>query len=268
MAKRNRSTLKNYFRQGAMPSADHFADLIDSCVNQIEEGFAKPPDSGLQLTALDRAHLLSFYQQSSPDTPLWHIGFAKQQDNLQITAEQHRNKAANLTLTGDGYMGIQTDHPQCALDVNGLIAAHGRMGHQMLDAEIPADGQWHDLTPELEGCQMFEIAAGVGIRHSGRYALLHAIAINTCAPNRWWNRLWQRKNPIQVTQGYFRSSSDKLRLRWKQTIKEGAIRPYVLQIRSNTSYGDQRVIRYHLTQLWQDAYMQSCETHVSSELDD
>lgn len=270
MAKRNRSTLKNYFRPGAMPCAEHFADLIDSSVNQLEEGFDKPATTGLQLTALDQQHLLSFYQQNIPDQSLWHIGFAKQQTALQFVAErsaQDDEEKVCLTLTTDAKVGLNNPKPNYELDVNGTVAAKGRRGGLLLEAQIPADGQWHDITPELEGCQMFEIVAGVGIRHSGRYALMHAIAINTCAPRQWWS-LWQKKNPIEIQQGYFRSRADKLRLRWKQSVEHGAIRPYVLQIRSNTSYGEDKVIRYHITQLWHDDYMQECQSTPSPKDDE
>lgn len=264
MAKRNRSTLKNYFRQGAMPLEEHFSDLIDSTVNQIEEGFSKPPDKGLQLTAMDQIHLLSFHQQNDPQTALWKVRFDAF-DKLQFVAMVGDKAHSSLTLDRQGHVGINTTTPKHELEVQGVIAGAGRMGTQLLSDEIPADGQWHDLTPALEGCQMFEVVAGVGIRHSGRYALVHAIAINTCAPSHWWGWLWWRKNPIKTQQAYFRSTADKLKLRWKQDTLHGPIRPYVLQIRSNTAYPDNRVIRYHLTQLWHDRYMEECVPTAAPE---
>ncbi|CAG8999763.1 MAG: hypothetical protein CENE_01742 [Candidatus Celerinatantimonas neptuna] len=285
MPKRNRSTLKNYFRQGAMPSSEHFADLIDSCVNQVEEGFSKQPNHGLQLTALDRQHLLSFYQRNDPNTPLWSIAFGKQQDHLQIIAQSQdetnepvqtpkqgqptqTQSQATLTITRNGNIGIQSEQPEYTLDVNGTIASKGRFGTQLIEDEIPADGQWHDLTPELEGCHMFEIVAGVGIRGTGHYALLHAIAINTCSPSHWWNCLWHRRNPIHTQQGFYRSGADKIKLRWKRSSQQGRIRPYILQIRTNTCYQKPRIIRYHITQLWQDEYMMHCQPEATQPQDD
>lgn len=276
MAKRNRSTLKNYFARGMMPTEEHFSDLIDSCVNQVEDGFAKPPKTGLQLTSLDQEHLLSFYRQSDPNTPLWHIGFASQQAKLHFTpnpeanitedgsTREKRREKATLTLTPDGKVGINTNTPIHDLDVEGTISALGRVGGHLIDAMIPADGQWHDITPELEGCHIFDVVAGTGIRRSGRYALLRATAINTCAPNYWWWHL-RRKNPIHTQQAYFHSAADKLKLRWKQKNKSGITRPYVLQIRSNTNYGENQFIRYHLTQLWHDPFMKECEQRPQDE---
>ena len=278
MAKRNRSTLKNYFRQGTMPSAEHFSDLIDSCVNQVEEGFIKPPATGLQLKALDQEHILSFYQQNHPNLPIWHVGFAPQETNLQIFSnpkanlaedsdpftQTDREPAINLSMTAQGHVGINTATPRQTLDVNGTIAAHGRMGTQLLDSPIPADGQWHDITPELEGCHMFEVVAGIGIQHSGRYALAHALAINTCAPNKhWWQ--WHDKNPINVTQAHFHSAADKIKFRWRQDNHEGTVRPYVLQMCTNTSFGENQTIQYHITRLWNDPFMEHCQLMLKDE---
>ncbi|MEY8711547.1 hypothetical protein [Mangrovibacter phragmitis] len=276
MSKRNRSTLKNYFRHGTMPSAEHFSDLIDSCVNQIDEGFIKPPETGLQLRALDQKHLLSFYQQNSPDTPLWHVGFAPQDINLHIFANPEADitddnpdntattQAINLALTPQGNVGINTATPKQTLDVNGTVASQGRMGTTLIETPVPADGEWHDITPELEGCHMLEVVAGIGIRHSGRYALVHAVAINTCAPNKhWWQ--WQDKNPIHMTQAYFHSSADKIQLRWRQKNHKGTVRPYFLQIRTNTSFGENQIIQYHITHLWNDQFMQRCQQTAAED---
>ncbi|MBI0440405.1 hypothetical protein F7093_21965, partial [Dickeya dianthicola] len=138
------------------------------------------------------------------------------------------------------------------------LGAQGRAGAQWAD-RLPADGDWHDLTPTLEGCQAFEVVAGVGIRHSGRYALIHAIALNTCAPSGFWFNFFNRKNRISARHAYYHSRADKLTLRWlRDDTPAGGhdgIRPYRLQIRTHTSYGDGIMIRYHLTQLWHDAYM-------------
>ena len=276
MAKRNRSTLKNYFRHGTMPSAEHFSDLIDSCVNQIDEGFIKPPETGLQLRTLDQEHILSFYQQNNHDTPLWHVGFAPQGNNLHIFANPEADitradadnnapaQAVNLSMTPHGYVGINTATPRQALEVNGTVASQGRKGIVFIDTPVPADGEWHDITPELEGCHMLEVVAGIGIRYSGRYALAHAIAINTCAPNkRWWQR--KDKNPINVTQAHFHSSADKIQFRWRQRNHKGTVRPYALQIRTNTAFGENQTIQYHITQLWHDAFMQQCQPATVEE---
>lgn len=272
MAKRNRNTLKNYFRQGAMPSAEHFADLIDSSVNKIEEGFDKTPDQGLKVSTLDaHARLMTFYRDHDPTRERWSLTL--QPDTHHLAWQRHTDNGrgqndatAQLTLTPEGYTGINTATPRHALDVQGVIASEGRCGTQWAE-RLPADGQWHDLTPPLEGCQAFEVVAGVGIRHSGRYALMHAIALNTCAPDGFWFNLFGHKNRIRPRHAYYHSRADKLALRWHResasSDRHSPLRRYRLQIRTQTTYGEGIVVRCHLTQLWHDAYMQGSLPPVS-----
>ncbi|MFT4925247.1 MAG: hypothetical protein ACI8WB_001339 [Phenylobacterium sp.] len=273
MAKRNRSTLRNYFRSGAMPSAEHFADLVDSSLNTLEEGFDKTDKEGLKISALaDNPRLVSYYRDTGPDKVLWSIGYDKQIDTLLFhnqkqskpaiqsgeEADEENAGQAALSLSQQGLVGINRNRPSQALDVNGVVKSSGRMGDQT--KAVPADGKWHNISVKLEGCQAFEVVAGVGIKRSGRYALVHATAVNTCNPSGLWFNLLGRKNRITCSQSYYNASSDKLKLRWFKAPVEPDTdknyRPYFLQIRSNTDYGEGLFIRCHMTQLWFDQYMQ------------
>jgi DNA-binding transcriptional regulator YhcF (GntR family) len=51
MDKKNRETLKNYFKKGSLPSEKEFANLIDSMLNTIDDGFEKTEDEGLKISA-------------------------------------------------------------------------------------------------------------------------------------------------------------------------------------------------------------------------
>lgn len=182
-----------------------------------------------------------------------------------------------LVLGPDGHVGLNTATPEHEVDVNGVIRARGRLGvvparaapsatgegqgaasEEPLDPAVPvdADGRWQNITLGLTGCRAFEIVAGVGKRSTGRYALLHAIAINTFQPRGWLFNFLGRKNRIRAHQAFYRRSSDKLALRWR-----GDEERYYLQIRTNTDYGvdaaGRRIrIRYHVTDLWPDPYME------------
>ncbi|KVX02771.1 hypothetical protein [Shewanella frigidimarina] len=300
MAKRNRSTLKNYFRKGALPSADHFSDLIDSCLNTLEEGFDKSVNDGFKVSSLEEnAHLMSFYRESAPDQQLWSIQFDKEIDVLLFSSPQvqHANKEAENKLSGsngtsaapdksgseqgaqsllalspNACVGINCDRPSHTLEVNGTLKSSGRKGGAFEKANtgilpVKADGNWHTISPKLEGCQALEIMAGVGIKSTGRYGLLRAVAMNSCDPDSWWFDVFNWfnvKTSIKSQHAYYTSSADKLCLRWvKQKQQEKgqrseAYRPYYLQIRSNTDYGEGIYIRYHITKLWFDDYMQDC----------
>lgn len=52
MARKGRDTLKLFFQRGALPSADHFGDFIDSTVNQVDDGFKKTAEFGLEISSL------------------------------------------------------------------------------------------------------------------------------------------------------------------------------------------------------------------------
>ncbi|MBW3530706.1 hypothetical protein [Shewanella sp. NKUCC06_TVS] len=293
MPKRNRSTLKNYFRKGALPSAEHFSDLIDSCLNTLEEGFDKSVNEGFKVSSLeDNANLMSFYRKNAPEQQLWSIQFDKEIDallfnspNAQSVSKEAASRQSStndvgepkknteplaaqslLALSPNACVGINCDRPSHTLEVNGTLKSNGRKGgafEQLNPAikPIKADGNWHTISPTLEGCQALEIVAGVGIKRMGRYGLLRAVAMNTCAPDSWWFDVFNWfniKTSIKSQHAYYTSAADKLCLRWIKGKTNEAYRPYYLQIRSNTDYGEGIYIRYHITQLWFDDYMQDC----------
>jgi len=268
MAKRNRSTLRNYFRAGAMPNEDHFNDLIDSTLNTLEEGFDKTIDEGLKISALEnKANLVTFYRDTAPNNPLWAIRYNQHIDTLNFSAHGEDNNPANevsdqsvLSLGQTGRVGINNENPLHALDVNGIVKTDGRIGTSLKEQAIPADGCWHNISSKLQGCQAFELMLGVGIKRSGRYALLQACAMNTCDPKVYFGGLLAWKKPIKSQQAYYQSSADKIKLRWIAAPKEAddnpTYRPYYLQAKTNTTFGDGVFIRGHITKLWFDEYMQ------------
>ena len=250
MAKRNRDTLKHFFRKGSLPSEDQFHDLIDSAVNQIDEGFDKSPDNGLEITPVGSGDsLISFFRSRAPERPIWSINYSGTGDGLFFNNQTHH--FTPLVLSPDGKVGINNKTPKWDLDVDGVIAATGRIGVYR-QGLVPADGEWHNLTDELSGVHAFEIIAGAGKIKTGRYALIHAFALNCFNPFGWFFNFLNRKKAIDSRQAYYRSMSDKLKLRW-----HGVNKKYYLQVKSNSDYGDGTQISYYLTRLWFDEDMSS-----------
>ncbi len=234
-----------------MPSEEQFHDLIDSAVNQIDEGFDKTPERGLEIAPVgNHESLISFFRSADPERPIWSVSYGAGQQ--QINFRNHEGDATPLSLTSDGKIGINTDSPKWALDVNGVVSAHGRIGAYR-QGTVPADGKWHNVSEELDGVQAFEVMAGVGLKHSGRYALVHAVALNTFNPSGFWFNIFNRKKRIKCHQAYYRSIGDKLRLRW-----HGDDRRYFLQLRSNSDYGHDVRIQFYLSKLWFDPDMSDC----------
>lgn len=119
--KKNRSTLKDYFKKGAIPTESNFADLIDSMLNQDEDGIAKLPNDPLKITAIgvDEA-LVNFYR------------IEKNEEKLSWQMKQKTGNASGLSINdsaanrlfienGTGNVGVGTTTPKQNLDVRGRI---------------------------------------------------------------------------------------------------------------------------------------------------
>ncbi|MCK9200414.1 MAG: hypothetical protein M0P59_00300 [Gallionella sp.] len=268
MTKRNRKTLSAYFADGQLPTQEAFGDLIDSVVNIVDDGFDKTPEEGMKIAQLDnRSKLVGFYDEITVKAPLWSIAFSVSgyggnvENNKNLNFFYGNNKATGLTLAsapetvvgpgksteGKIRVGINKNDPEHELDIDGVIAADGRIGRAGT-MEVRADGKWHPVIARLDGCQAFEIMAGVGKPHSGRYALLHAYALST------FN---SKKGNITYHQAHFSSRCDQIELRWV-----GGTHDYSLEMRVRCCYEqnakEEIYIRYYLTQLWFDPFMTDC----------
>lgn len=242
MAKKIRDTLKNYFDEGSLPSAEQFGDLIDSNLNIIEEGFDKTARDGFKISLIgDHSRLISFYRSGDPNNPVWTVEYDQENDQLKIVNPRApADKPAAMTFDADGNVSV------------GLIAAAGRLGaNPDGTTTVPADGQWHDITGELHGCQAIEVMAGVGSPGTGRYALLRAVAMNTHNPRGWLFNFFNLKKRIQCQQAYYLSRGNRIKLRWRKVDEN----KYTLQIRTACGFGEGVNIRFYLTNLWVDSKM-------------
>lgn len=262
MPARNRDTLKYFFSDGAMPSADMFADLIDSMVNMEEEGFRKTAQHGLEISNKDSYEtLLSFFRQQQPDTPVWQFRFNGNDLVLsrldgQETSEQEISGKENYSLNfgihnNQPALGVGVQKPKDCLHLSGYVRAAGRRGSVSSETtRPPADGDWHTIAGPFKGCQVIEVVARAKSSSRRRYAVMHAIATHTQSPARndlfQWLRL---RNPIRYTQAFYDSYLHRLKLRWRPGSERGE---YFLQIRTNWDYGADSVIDFHIANLWSD----------------
>lgn len=275
MSKRDRPTLKKFFRDGALPSSEHFGDLIESMVNRIDDGFDKTEREGLRIASLGSSPaLMSFYRATGSAEPAWTISHGPTVGTLHFRRGS-AGPVANgpdagadadipgLSLSRDGLVGVHVADPAWRLDVDGVARMRGRIGHPGPQAVVPADGRWHDITPSLSGCHALEVVAGAGgQRGRGRYALLHAVALNAYNPrNPLLNWLFGRRS-IRAQTAMFGSFSDRLRLRWS-----GTMRDYRLQLRSQSNFGGDFGIRYYVTRLWFDSAMEGSRSDVARDAD-
>lgn len=240
----NRISLKSVFKDGSRPNANNFGSLIDSMINKVDDGISKNLKDGLILSPEGKVsdRLISFYERIQNDIPNWSIDLVKD-DSPGLGVVESISEAESETrmfFAKGGNIGIETTQPNTTLDVNGILGMNSRVGkHKM--ATIPADGHWHNLLTELNGCCAFEIVAQVGKEKTGKYALLHAHALSTFGRSR---------SKIKTTQAHYGWWWNKLDLRWA-----GSTYNYSLQLKTKSNYGDNQEIKFHITKLWDNEIM-------------
>lgn len=246
MAKRNRETLKNYFRQGARPTEQEFADLVDSSLNILDDGFSKDPQMGIELSPLlGKETLVSLFRETIASSPQWEISIDKNNGDLHISRIDENEKTLLLGLRTDGSLSLGEKGREILF--SGALRMPAREG-TLLRGEVPADGRWHDLTeisaegrPETKvwrGCRALEVVASVGVEGSGRHAILVATA-TTC---------FGESSKVKKVSSYYGSFGNRILLRWQKIKQER--HTCKLQLKTILKYGDDAVIRYHVTSLW------------------
>ena len=241
--KRNRSTLRNYFRSGRMPTEDHFHDLIDSSLNCVDEGFDRDAENGVKISTLgDEDALMSWYRWNNTQAPKWHMRFDGSTEHPALAFQQFGSPVPALRLDG------------------AFVETTGRAGVPF--QPVAADGAWHAITPPLVGCAGFEVFAQVkGQRGSGEYALIHAIALKSHHKKiRRFSvfRRRQKRAGITETSGAYRNHY-RLRLKWDNAVlKPGesldavAGEPYQLFLGARCDYQGEVSISGSLIRLFDD----------------
>lgn len=140
------------------------------------------------------------------------------------------------------------------LQVRGYAAMEGRIGTYQ-SGTVDADGKWHELPglKKLNNCNAFEIVARAGKKGTGKFAILHAIAVCAYGPS---------GGKIKKTSTCFGFYWNKLSVRWR-----GDKHNYRLELCSKSHYGKggdgkNIPIYYHVTKLWEDKhFLSSDEIH-------
>src|SRR6185436_3953678 len=137
MATKNRTDLKSYFVKNAIPTEGNFADLIDSQLNQAQDGVFKLEGEPLSVVAAsgDQKRVLRLYANYPSANPDWLIALNPLQDGASASTAK-----AGLGITdgagttrlfveaGTGRIGLGTNTPQATLDVAGDVRANGVRG--------------------------------------------------------------------------------------------------------------------------------------------
>ncbi|TND02434.1 MAG: hypothetical protein FD123_4107 [Bacteroidetes bacterium] len=233
MSEKTRANLKNAFRKGKIPLEEDFYSLIDSGLNKADDGITKTKGEGIRLQSDGpNNELFAFYKNIRDLNPDWYINQKTEDGNTGFNIGEP-NGGSRFFIEHGGNVGIGITKPNHKLDVDGIVGMKGRVGYYAF-GEVPADGKWHDILPDLNEYQAFEVVATAGTK--GAHAIMHAIAVCTYGKSR---------GGISQTNGYFGRSRNKLELRWT-----GSYFSYQLQLRSRRHYGEGVLIRYNISKLF------------------
>lgn len=233
MPKRNRQSLKASFKKGARPSELDFENLIDSTMNLLDDGLCKDLDTGLMLAPTAGKNIvMSVCREPGDEEALWE--FALDAETHSLSVGLRGRPLAVMNTDGTMELGENT------VTFKGTLNTASRRG-TFIEGEVPADGHWHDITDELEGCWALEVVAGCGRRNTGKHSLTVATAVH-CFGSR---------PRLSVTSSYYGVRGHRIRLRWA---KKGYA--CVLQARTAFDYGGEIAIRYHISRLWDEPFME------------
>jgi hypothetical protein len=224
MALLNRQSLKNYFKKGNAPTEQHFIDLIESSINIVDDGIARGADQGYRISPIGNSNrLISFFRNMQKRDPDWFISL--NENDIPGIAFQEQGKGPRLVLKEGGQVGIGVNNPKYTLEVKGTVGFTNRVG-TLYQGKVPGDGKWHDMVSGLREPSAFEVMAIInGRKGSGKYALAHAIALNTFGGKLSFGG-------IKKTSACYGSFFNRLRFRWT-----GELYDYSLQVKTASPYG-------------------------------
>jgi len=224
MALLNRQSLINYFKKGSAPSEKHFADLIESTVNIVDDGISRQGENGFKITPVGKSNrLISFYKNFKQLRPEWSFNLDK--EGINGLSIQQEDNSAVLVLKNGGNVGIGVENPKSKLEVAGFITAQGRIG-SFLAGQVPGDANWYNVIENITEPCAFELMLRInGSKGSGKYALAHVIALNTYGGK-------TNSSGINKTRAQYGSFFNRLRFRWS-----GSMYNYSLQVKTARHYG-------------------------------
>ena len=127
-----RLSLAAFFQAGDIPEERHFTALIHSGINQVDDGLTKSPTDPLRVQAPinrsgDSTNLLELFEDNLNGTPNWSVSL--RQDTRGLLISQGDGSGDGLFIDEkEGFVGIGTQNPSVALQVDGDVKADSFIG--------------------------------------------------------------------------------------------------------------------------------------------
>lgn len=132
--KKSRSTLKSYFIKNAIPTETQFSQLMDSVLNQRDDGLVKAPGDPLSIEAVGDdvsfKRALNFYLSFADPDPAWSIVMRPRANPAAAATASlgwSLNDAAGVSRlcvdAATGNVGVGTTKPADKLTVEGRVRA-------------------------------------------------------------------------------------------------------------------------------------------------
>ena len=228
-------------------------DFVQSTVNILSDKIDIDDHHGLKLEARGTSKkLISFFEKIKSKSPLWDISF---DDGNTQGLNISEGEESRLFIRKGGHVGIGTTEPIFKLQVEGIVAMQGRIGN-FVSGNVPADGKWHTILKNLDGCQGFEAMAHINHPKDGRFALTYAVLLMSNAKG----SRNQIKSIDAASSWLWGRFLNKIKFRWKEdkeSSQQGKVK-YRLEARSRSRYGvpggDIPTIFYRLMKLWDKNY--------------
>ena len=224
---KDRNTLKEYFQTGNIPSAEQFAQLIDSVPNILDDRCEKKEKEISQLFPKEKGEAFASIYAAEPtsqsDKPYWYLHL-NEHEELEV-----RNKANEAVIT---------------IEQNKKVTMHGSSKSEGGETEymkIPADGKWHDLPVEAaathihSGCRVYQLFASYNDTQKYSYAMCEAVVSHKN----------QKGCKIASSQKHWWGWSGQIKLRWYLYDDQ-----LFLQMRSKGNKKGVESIYYQITELW------------------
>lgn len=211
--RKDRNTLKAYFKKGETPTEEQFAALIDSMTNLVEDGQIPRTTAGWIFYPKqgDRLDIGLYAEESAVtnESPAWTFTVSPDKQLFVINAagETVLEVAQDKSVTLHGNLAIENEITASAYHTK-------RSGEPVPDGEdyvtIPADKQWHNLPIDMSregfGCRVYCIYASFRDQGTGLCRLTRVTAILL-------NRLKQR---IESPEKHWWGWSGSVRFRWEE----------------------------------------------------